>query len=52
MLIDDVADVEEFENMFWLVTVAVKLVTLLQPNPTELFVPATKLTAEHYDREE
>jgi hypothetical protein len=52
MLIDDVADVEAFENMFWLVTVAVKPVTLLQPNPTELFVPATKLTAEHYGREE
>lgn len=50
MLIEVVADVvEAFENVFWLVTLAVRPVTLLQPEPTEVFVPATKLTAEHYD---
>ena len=48
MLIDAVVDVvETLENMFWLVMVAVNPVTLLQPGPTELFVPATKLTAAH-----
>lgn len=50
VLIDEVADEEEaLENIFWLVTVAVRPVTLVQPDPTELFIPATKLTAEHYD---
>jgi hypothetical protein len=50
MLIVAVVDeVDVFANVFWLVMVAVKPVTLLQPDPTELFVPATKLTAAHYD---
>lgn len=50
MLIEVGADVvEAFENVFWLVTLAVRPVTLLQAEPTEVFVPATKLTAEHYD---
>jgi hypothetical protein len=52
MLIDAVVDVvDAFENMFWLVMVAVKPVTLLQPDPTVLFVPATKLTAAHCDED-
>ena len=50
MLIVAVVDeVDMFANVFWLVMVAVRPVTLLQPDPTELFVPATKLTAVHYD---
>jgi hypothetical protein len=48
MPIDAVADVvDAFENMFWLVMVAVKPITLLHPDPTDVFVPATKLTAVH-----
>ena len=48
MLIVAVVDeVDMFANVFWLVMVAVKPVTFLQPDPTELFVPATKLTAAH-----
>jgi hypothetical protein len=51
MLIVAVVDeVDMFANVFWLVMVAVKPVTLLQPEPAELFVPATKLTAAHYDK--
>jgi hypothetical protein len=44
-----VDEVDIFVNVFWLVMVAVKPVTLLQPDPTELLVPATKLTAAHCD---
>jgi hypothetical protein len=48
LIIAVVDEVDMFANVFWLVMLAVKLMTLLQPDPTELFVPATKLTAAHY----
>ena len=43
-----VDEVDVFANAFWLVMVAVKPVALLQPDPTELFVPGMKRTAAHY----
>lgn len=50
MLVVAVVDeVDVFANVLWLVMVAVKPVTFLQPDPTELFVPATKRTVAHYD---
>ena len=39
--------VDALVNMFWFVMVAVNPVTFVQPDPIELFVPVTKLTAAH-----
>ena len=45
-------EVLELAKPFWPVIVAVKPVTLLQADPTEEFVPVTKLTAAHYENKQ
>ena len=45
-------DVLELAKPFWPVIVAVKPVTLLQADPTEEFVPVTKLTAAHFENKQ